>query len=975
MNKRILASLITTLLIVSILSIPTPYIRAAKYDDLIEEISPTSGPIGVTVTVEGTAPADIDEDHPVKIYWSQTEPVATNIEYGYAYSYATPSVQEWSLLATVDEASEDTKGYEVDVTVPSVSTSGTYYIIAWQDKDGDSYIDDGEWDYAEFSVVAGIYPETGHKGDEIVVGGWTATPGGKVEVYWENQNPENKLGETYANADRSFSLTVQIPDPPAGTYSILVVDSATGSTVFIKDFELTPEITLSPDRTLPGKNVTVVGTGFAADQEITLTMYNDTVSTTLSTSPTTVETDDEGSFNCTFKVPTTINGGEVVYGTYTIKAEDEDGNSATATLTLSPIITLSTSEGPSGTLVDIIGEGFTAESSVDITMDNTECKTLDTIEVNESGIFTGRFVVPTLDVDTYTVKATDEEGKSATASFTVTGTTAIEVTPAVAAPGETVTIKGYNFTAMKDVVVTIDFGTFTEYATANTTENGEFTATVTVPDVPGTYTITATDANDLTASTTFKAVITTLTILPTSGATGTKIHIVGTGFEAGKKFNATIGGKLIIEGETDNEGAIDEYAYIPTVPVGTYTITVMDETGIKAEETFEVTATTQITLDPTSAPAGYEVTITLKYFTAAGDNTKTQVSISMYNLTADGEVDWICADLWSEDLDWEAADGCENGYVNGSGMYVGTFKVPQLDVGTYIINATDANGLTANVTFEIVKPTVIVYTGADEYLPGDRVSFFAKCIFEYKDQVINLYTPSGFKIPITGLQILTKIGKYYTGTVSYILPADAETGTWTWNTTIGGVTVSGSFNVTTRTTTGALEQRILKLKSDVSSLSDVVDKLSGIIDRQASDISKLSSSVGTLSDTVSSLKSDVSSLSDVVGRLSDMVSTQASDISKLSSSVSTLSSTVGDLATSVSSLKSDVEKLASDVKALSSAVSATQSAAEEASKAASSAQSAVSGLQMAVYGAVILSLIAAVAAIISIIIVQRKIAG
>jgi len=470
------------------------------------------------------------------------------------------------------------------------------------------------------------------------------------------------------------------------------------------------------------------------------------------------------------------------------------------------------------------------------------------------------------------------------------------------------------------------------------------------------------------------------------------------------------------ENETSNTGAIDTYAYIPTVPAGTYTITVMDETGIKAEETFTVTATTKITVDPSSAPENYTVSITLEYFTAAGNNQNTSVSLSMYNLTADGKVDWIYKDLWNN-ITIEAEEGYKNGYVDATGTYKGKFEVPKLDVGTYIINATDANGLTANVTFEIVKPTVIVYTGANEYLPGDRVSFFAKCTYNYTNQVINLYTPSGFKIPITDLDITTKIGNYYTGTVSYILPADAETGTWTWNTTIAGVTVNGSFTVTTRTTAGALEQRILKLKSDVSSLSDVVDKLSDIIDKQASDIGKLSSSVGTLSDTVgslkrdvsslseiigklssmvhtqasdisklsssvstlsdtvSSLKRDVSSLSDVVGRLSDMVRTQASDIGKLSSSVSTLSSTVGDLATSVSSLKSDVEKLASDVKALSSAVSATQSAAEEASKAASSAQSAVSGLQMAVYGAVILSLIAAVAAIISIIIVQRKIAG
>ena len=856
-----------------------------------------------------------------------------------------------------------------------------------------------------------------HVGDTVVVNGTNPTPGGLVKVYWKNMAPENKLNETrsialgYGYGYGQYECTIKVPEAAYGSYAIIVLDEQSGETG-VATLKVIPKITLSPTTALPGDTITVKGTGFTANANVSKVLIDNTIDVTPSD---TVKINASGSFLCTFKVPSNL-----AYGDHTVMVNDTSGRSASATFKVWATITLSVNKGPSGTIVDIIGKGFTAKGNVTIKMDDTTCKTIGTIQANTSGIFTGKFVVPTLDVGSYTVNASDDGGKWATATFQVTGKTAIKVVPPVAAPGETVTVKGYNFTAMKDVVVTIDFGTLTSYATANTTENGEFTATITVPEVQvGTYTITAKDSYDLSASTTFKVAITTLTILPSSGPTGTKIHIVGGGFEANKEFNATINGKLLVligENKTDSNGAIDKYAYIPTVPAGTYTITVMDETGIKAQETFTVTATTQIIVDPSSAPENYTVSITLKYFTAAGNKQNTSVSLSMYNLTADGKVDWIYKDLWSN-ITIQAEEGYQNRYVDATGTYKGKFKVPQLDVGTYIINATDANGLTASVTFEIVQPTVIVYTGASEYLPGDRVSFFAKCTYSYTDQVINLYTPSGFKIPITDLDITTKIGNYYTGTVSYILPADAETGTWTWNATIGGVTVSGSFNVTTRTTTGALEQRILRLKSDISSLSDVVDKLSDIIDKQASDIGKLSSSVGTLSDTVGSLKRDVSSLSeiisklssmvhtqasdisklsssvsalsdtvstlkrdvstlsDVVGRLSDMVRTQASDISKLSSSVSTLSSTVGDLAASVSSLKSDVEKLASDVKALSSAVSATQSAAKEASKAASSAQSVVSGLQMAVYGAVILSLIAAVAAIISIIIVQRKIAG
>ena len=788
------------------------------------------------------------------------------------------------------------------------------------------------------TVTVSLSPSTAHVGDTVTVSGTNPTPGGLVEVYWQNQAAENKLNETLSVVTSQYGYgygygytyqyqcTIKVPEVAYGSYAIIVLDVQSGETG-VATLNVRPKIVLSPTTALPGDTITVKGTGFTANANVSQIL----IGTTDVTPSDTVKINASGSFQCTFKVPDNLT-----YGDYTVKVTDTSGHYATATLKIWATLTLSVNKGPSGTIVDILGKGFTSKGNVTIKMDNTTCKTLGTIQANTSGIFTGKFIVPTLDKGVYTVNASDDGGKWATATFGVTGKTAIKAIPAVAAPGDTITIKGYNFTAMKDVVVTIDFGSLTSYATVNTTENGEFTATITVPEVQvGTYTITAKDLYGLSASATFKVAITTLTILPTSGPTGTKIHLVGGGFEADKEFNATINGKLLVligGNKTDSNGAIDKYAYIPTVPAGTYTITVMDETGIKAEETFTVTATTQITVDPSSAPENYTVSITLKYFTAAGNKKNTSVSLSMYNLTADGQVDWIYKDLWNN-ITIQADTGYNNSYVDATGTYKGKFKVPQLDPGTYIINATDANGLKANVTFEIVRPTVLVYTGADEYLPGDRVSFFAKCTYSYLGRVINLYTPSGFKITIAGLDITTKIGNYFTGTVSYILPADAETGTWTWNATIGGVTVEGSFTVTTRTTTGTLEERILKLKSDVSSLSEIVS------------------------------------------RLNSMINTQASDISKLSGSVSTLNSAVGDLSSAVSSLKEDVAKLASDVKALSSAISAAQSAAQDASKAASNAQSAVSGIQTAVYGAVILSLIAAVAAIISIIIMQRKIAG
>ena len=83
MNKKILSSLITTILIISILAFPAPYVSASNDPEIIFKISLDSGPIGVSVTVSGNTTNNVNSTYPVYVYWSSTKPTATGIEYGY----------------------------------------------------------------------------------------------------------------------------------------------------------------------------------------------------------------------------------------------------------------------------------------------------------------------------------------------------------------------------------------------------------------------------------------------------------------------------------------------------------------------------------------------------------------------------------------------------------------------------------------------------------------------------------------------------------------------------------------------------------------------------------------------------------------------------------------------------------------------------------------------------------------------------
>ncbi|GAH15393.1 unnamed protein product, partial [marine sediment metagenome] len=74
----------------------------------------------------------------------------------------------------------------------------------------------------------------------------------------------------------------------------------------------------------------------------------------------TVETNELGSFETTFKVPARGNAE------YFISGLDEDGATAKAEFTIGPCITLDVDEGPSGTVVDVEARGYTADDETAI---------------------------------------------------------------------------------------------------------------------------------------------------------------------------------------------------------------------------------------------------------------------------------------------------------------------------------------------------------------------------------------------------------------------------------------------------------------------------------------------------------------------------------------------------------------------------------------------------------------------------------
>jgi hypothetical protein len=233
-------------------------------------LTPTSGPNGTKVTVNGTG---FNASATITTYFDDV-PVTT---------------------ATVVVTTDPTGAFSTSFDIPS-SSGGTHQIKA---SDGTNT------DTKTFTVTAtiSISPTSGYVGMKVTVTG-TGFLASKsdVTILFNNVLVKTTLTDTKGVLSTSFD----VPAKAAGTYTIRVSD---GTNVKDADFTVTTSATISPvtSTTSPGHvgdNITVTGVGFMAGNTLTITYDNKTEATT------TVASD--GTFSVIFSAPASLKGAHTV---------------------------------------------------------------------------------------------------------------------------------------------------------------------------------------------------------------------------------------------------------------------------------------------------------------------------------------------------------------------------------------------------------------------------------------------------------------------------------------------------------------------------------------------------------------------------------------------------------------------------------------------------------------------------------------
>jgi len=943
-SKKLITLLVLTTLLMSLVPIMTVNAISITGTYETDGTPKTSGRKGQTVAVIGSG---VTAGKNVELYWD--------------------FVQDWSSVdgaGLVNTSKAESSGnYEVWFDIP-VATLGTHYLWVRDTETHenlkiDFYVDA----YVDLSASSGL------EGDKVDVDIYGFEDGTDVAVLMVDLGitatiapvlPE-ALGSTGATGtDFTFQLDYTLIEPGSlaladtvETYADNADGTLTGSVTTTGTIDyLTGEIELNY-ASAPGALA------------VTATAYNYFVNTPDTTYifSTGIETDGFGtSFKrCTIPDEAT----EMKYDDYLFYVYDGEGNSDTDTFAIGAVITLDVDEGPVGAVVEIRGAGFEPTETIDdgevtITIDGgtpVTCNIIDLgagIDIDTSGDFKLEIVLPSIDMDDYdTIEVTDGHTtpNTASADFEVTGESEIEVDPEYGVQGTTIHVYGYNFSQIDDESVTLALYTdadppvyIVDIKDFETDNDGEFEGKFTVPArTSATYVLRALqDDWDVQADTDFRIGMMIVILSPDAGPTGTHVTLTGTGFSENKEWNATFGYlDLVDDGDVDTDGNLElgvgiPTFYVPTVEPGVYTITVLDiDTEIEVEVEFTVTDTTMVELDPPQAPQDYEVSIEGKFFAADDDDgSDVDLEFVIFNETDDWDMDvW---QMYDHDDDEDTADISRDPIVDDEGNFTKTYwdfddGDVELDTGTYWINVTDGEDLFAQVMFKVATKTTDIDARKATFRIGDTVGFGIESSFAQDDSYIEIYDPDGelyWTTDVFDAASWQKVGtiemvpfyKQTAGENPMVLLDDAPLGTWewTWYDSDDDEIDDGIFNVEAAA-------------ADV--LGEQVEDLNTAINDLTEDIS-------TVSDAVAGVQSNINSAIQAANAAVDAANAATE-------AVNAVAATAGDAAT----------------------------AAQNAAEAASDAKDAAGGLTTLVYGAIGASLVAALAAIVSLMQISRRIAG
>jgi len=244
--------------------------------------------------------------------------------------------------------------------------------------------------------ITDVTPTSGFVGDQVAVSGTGFGGNRSVTLYLDNVS----IGTGTTDAIGNLSVAFTIPARASGSHSVKAQDSVGNSATATLTVE--HKMAITPTTGITGTTVSVTGSGFGANSQITIKFNNSLVST----SPIVIMADANGGFSGSFALPASPAG------TYTVEVSDgTSSSSANFTAVIDTTIDQITSEvspGNVGMELTISGTGFKANASVTVTYES-EPEVLKTTTTDSGGSFSVTFTIPESVGGEHTITVSDGE--------------------------------------------------------------------------------------------------------------------------------------------------------------------------------------------------------------------------------------------------------------------------------------------------------------------------------------------------------------------------------------------------------------------------------------------------------------------------------------------------------------------------------------------------------------------------------------
>ena len=435
-------------------------------------------------------------------------------------------------------------------------------------------------------------------------------------------------------------------------------------------------IALSRSSGPPGTQIWINGTGFSSNSNVDL--YWD------STFITTVTTDANGDFSYEYTIPSSTAGDHTIYAT-------DGSNSASATFTVVPEITLSPNNGYVGTTVRVNGEGFSGNVRVYLFWDSTY---LGRTTTNSTGAFTYLFNVPASPYGLHTVKAIDTNENQATASFLVLSHMSLSPTSGYYKEQISYDCTGYSADAKLSIIW--DYGTSNAVIldTETTDSSGSYSGSFRIPAaVYGSHNVTGIDEYSHSYTAVF-SVTPKVNIVPGTGIVGSIAYVSGHGFSGNSIINISWDtGAILNSTVTNGLGSFSANITIPYAVVGNHIVTANDTNSVQASAVYDITPNIEIT--PNTGIAGDNSTVNCTGFSGSS-------SITVY---------------WDFGLPTEVT--LSSGTTNSTGTYVASVTIPSGTNTTHTVVGVDVNNYIAQ-TYYYLGPHI--YLSPNSGFVGSNVS-------------------------------------------------------------------------------------------------------------------------------------------------------------------------------------------------------------------------------------------------------------